>query len=248
MILACGSLSSLACWQLLIIRGLARAFLVCGKVWGLEPHEQFRGLHVSARGSVNLFSTQLKLSRGRRNHASCSADDEGLFAGISMHPNPCTWLAFRATSRLTRTSRRLTLASVRLPVRSPLPDQMLFPVVCYQSLWGKDILWLKFTITASGTESKKEWVFGDCELNMRFMRIKTSSRANDSWEKSKHSKTMSVFLGNWKISCHFIIQNHRRGVGWCSKAYKLLTSYLRQKQSQRNNPFLFPASNMPLQL
>ena len=117
MILACGSLSSLACWQLLIIRGLARAFLACGKVWGLEPHEQFRGLHVSARGSVNLFSTQLKLSRGRRNHASCSADDEGLFAGISMHPNPCTWLTFRATSRLTRTSRRLTLASVRLPIK-----------------------------------------------------------------------------------------------------------------------------------
>ena len=56
-----GSLSCLACWQLLIIRGLARAFLACGKVWGLEPHEQF-SLHVSARGSVNLFSTQLKLS------------------------------------------------------------------------------------------------------------------------------------------------------------------------------------------
>ena len=37
MILACGSLSCLACWQLLIIRGLARAFLAGGKYEALSP-------------------------------------------------------------------------------------------------------------------------------------------------------------------------------------------------------------------
>ena len=34
-------------------------------------------------------------------------------------------------------------------------------------------LWLKFTITASGTQSKKVQICEDFELNKRFMQIKT---------------------------------------------------------------------------
>ena len=55
------------------------------------------------------------------------------------------------------------------------------------------------------------------------------------WETDKETK-----LSPFKIT--------EGAVGWRSRAYKLLNSFVRKKQSQRNNPFLFPAGNMPQQL
>lgn len=115
MILACSSLSSLACGQLLIISAWHQLFFACGKVWRLEPHEPVRGLHISARGSVNLFSTQLKLSRRRRNmrpealitRASSRAYQCALTLARDSHlAPPRTWLALRVASRLPSFDRK----------------------------------------------------------------------------------------------------------------------------------------------
>ena len=148
MILACSSLSSLACGQLLIISAWHQLFSACGKVWRLEPHKPVRGLHISARGSVNLFSTQTFPQEAK--HASWSPNNEGLFAGISVRSNSGAWLAPRAASHLTRTSCRLAFAFVRQKnakklclVCRHILYWMIFAIVCYQSLQGKA---LKFKI------------------------------------------------------------------------------------------------------
>ena len=98
---------------LFAIRGLARAFL--------RPREsimpwvtragQRSAYYCQTLGKPLLDSTQTFPRKAK--DASCSTDDEGLFAGISMRSSPKAWLTFRAafTLRVTHTSRCLALDS-----------------------------------------------------------------------------------------------------------------------------------------
>ena len=109
-------------------------------------------------------------------------------------------------------------------------------------------LLLKLTITASDTQSRKSDSLGIVNWIRDLCVLKHDHEPIFPERLKANTQRQNVLLGNWQGSYTLTIQNHRRGVGWRSRAYKLLNSFVRKKQSQRNNPFLFPAGNMPQQL
>ena len=141
---------------LFAIRGLARAFL--------RPREsimpwvtragQRSAYYCQTLGKPLLDSTQTFPRKAK--DASCSTDDEGLFAGISMRSSPKAWLTFRAafTLRVTRTSRCLALDShfalprawLALRIASRLPSFDWKTLKNYACFVG--ISWIKWSLSS----------------------------------------------------------------------------------------------------
>ena len=163
MILASSSLSSLGCWQLLVIRGLARVFLSAAS----------RLTRTSRRFA--LASVQLKNAKKNACQEpilgllACFADISSIkWYSLSRSINHCSARRWNWKKKIIASFQHISVLITRLLLKS--------------------------AITVSVALPEKERVFGDCELNMKFMQIKTWSRANHSRDDLKQTLKDNVCL------------------------------------------------------